>query len=91
MIEITEPAKQELKKLLEANVDWPGACLRIIDRGGGKLGLGVDIRSPGDEVVEHEGSVLVIVDAGLAGRLKKVTLDTEDTGRGTSLVIIQET
>lgn len=90
MIEITEPAKEELKKLLNTKVDWPGARLRIMDRGEGRLGLGIDIQSPDDEVIEHEGSVLVIVEKGLAGRLQKVTLDAEDTGSGRSLVIIQE-
>ena len=49
MIKITRRAKQELKRLYNANVDWSGAYFRLIDRGQGNLGLGIDLEAKGDK------------------------------------------
>jgi Fe-S cluster assembly iron-binding protein IscA len=84
MLNVTEQAKDELKKLLDTKVDWPGARLRLMDRGGGRLGLGIDIETPGDIILEHEGARLLLVEAGLASRLDGVTLDVDS---GAELVI----
>jgi hypothetical protein len=61
MLQVTEKAKLELKKLLDRKVDWPGARLRLLERNGGALGLGVDVQSGRDQVVEYEGSALLVV------------------------------
>jgi hypothetical protein len=55
VMNVTDKAKQTLGKILENSVDWPGARLRLMDRGQGKLGLGVDIEAPGDKVVHGDG------------------------------------
>ena len=89
MINVTERAKQELKRLLTAKVDWPGARLRLIDRGQGQLGLGIDIEAHGDEVVEYEGMKVLIVAPGLAFNLKQTTLDVDETIGGAELVICE--
>jgi Fe-S cluster assembly iron-binding protein IscA len=90
MIDITERAKQELSKLLAKKVDWPGACLRLMDRGQGKLGLGVDIEALGDRIVEYEGIKILIVEPELAKNLHGVTLDVDDTPEGAELVISEK-
>jgi Fe-S cluster assembly iron-binding protein IscA len=87
MINITERAKQELSKLLSRKVDWPGARLRLMNRGQGKLGLGIDIEAPGDYIVEYEGINILIVEPELAENLQRVTLDVDDTPEGVELVI----
>ena len=87
MIKVTERAKQELKRLLSQNVDWPQARLRLMDRGKGNIGLGIDIEEPGDRVVECEGERVLICERGLATRLRGVTLDVDDTPEGAELVI----
>jgi Fe-S cluster assembly iron-binding protein IscA len=87
MINITERAKYELSKLLSKNVDWPDARLRLLYRGQGKLGLGIDIEAPGDRIVEYEGRKLLLVEAELAKNLHGVTLDVDDTPEGVELVI----
>ena len=89
MINVTLRAKQELKKLLNASVDWPEARLRLVDRGQGKLGLGIDIETPDDQVVEYDGTKLHIVESGLAANLKRITLDVDDIPEGQELVIVQ--
>ena len=90
MINITERAKQELSLLLSNKVVWPGARLRLVDRGKGKLGLGVDIEAPGDHIVEYEGMKVLIVEAELAKNLHGVTLDVDDTTDGAELVISEK-
>ena len=90
MIGITQRAKDELKRMLTDNTDNCQAGLRLIDRGEGKLGLGVDIEMPGDHVVEHEGLKVLLVNEQLAGLLSGITIDAEDTNEGTELVLIRD-
>lgn len=88
MLQITDQAKIELKRLLDKKVDWPGARLRLLERNGGALGLGIDIQSGKDRVVEYEGSALLVVEQDLADRIN-VLLDVDTTSQGTELVISQ--
>lgn len=87
MINITARAKQSLHKLLTSKVDLPEGRLRLVDRGQGKLGLGVDIEMPGDELVEYDGSTILVVERVLAANLEGVTLDVEDSVEGSNLVL----
>ena len=87
MINVTEKAKQELSKILSKKVDWPGARLRLVDRGEGRLGLGIDIETSGDQIIEYEGKKLLLVESELANNLKGITLDVDNTPEGTELVL----
>ena len=87
MISITERAKRELRKLLSENVDWPEARLRLLDRGEGVLGIGIDIEMPGDWIVECEDKKVLVIEPGLAANLSKITLDVDETPEGPELVI----
>ena len=87
MINVTDRARQELKRILSDAVGMSQARLRLIDRGQGKLGFGIDIEEPNDELLEHDGSTVLIVEQGLAIRLKRVTLDVDDTDKGPELII----
>ena len=90
MINITKRAKQALKRILTAHVGLSQGRLRLMDRGQGKLGLGIDIEMPDDKMVKYEGSTILVVERGLATNLKGVTLDVEDNGRESELVIHHE-
>ncbi len=90
MIHVTERARQELKRILAEKVDWPGALLRLMDRGQGKLGVGIDIEAPGDRAIECEGTKVLVVEPGLAINLKGVTLDVDDTPDGVELVLSEK-
>ena len=90
MISVTERARSELKRILTSIVDDPNARLRLIARGQGDLGLGIDIELPGDEVVKTDGSGLLVVEYGLAVTLEGVALDVDDTDEGTQLVICEK-
>ncbi len=90
MVNVTERAKQELKKLLARKVDWPEARLRLMDRGKGIIGLGIDIEAPGDQIIEFDGKKVLICEHRLATRLKGITIDVDDTSKGARLVICEE-
>jgi len=90
MLRVTERAKQQLKQILAAKVDNPRAVLRLTASEPDKLGLGIDIEMPGDQVVEYEGSKVLVVEQGLAASLEGRTLDVEDTADGPDLVVIKE-
>ena len=90
MIEVTERAKHELKKILSANVDNPLAGLRLSATEQNRLGLGLDIEASGDTVVEHEGSKVLMVEGELADGLRGISVDIEDTQDGPRLVIVNE-
>ncbi|MFC2048349.1 hypothetical protein ACFLSK_02835 [Chloroflexota bacterium] len=90
MINITRRARQELERLLSTNVDMPQARLRLVDRGQGELGLGIDIEMPGDELVIHDGSTVLIVQHELFASLGGVTIDVDDTPKGDELVMCFE-
>ncbi|MFC1988475.1 hypothetical protein ACFLVJ_01405 [Chloroflexota bacterium] len=87
MINVTGKAIQELKRILYTAVDMPQARLRLIDRGQEELGLGIDIEMPGDELVEHDGSPILVVEHGLAERLNGLTIDVDDAPEGFRLVL----
>jgi len=89
MINVTDRARTELKRILTSKVDYSYARLRLISRGQGRLGLGIDIEMPDDEIVEYEGSGLLVVEHELAANLEGVTLDVEDNGESTQLVLCE--
>ncbi|MFC1933073.1 hypothetical protein ACFLXU_05555 [Chloroflexota bacterium] len=89
MIVVTDRAKQELKKLLYNKVENWYAGLRLTVNDQGKMGLGIDVEMPGDRVVEYGGSKVLLVEQGLDSSLKDITLDVEDTGEGSELLICE--
>ena len=89
MIGVTDRAKQELLKILFDKVDMPQARLRLTSGDQGELGLGIDIEMPGDEILEYEGSRLLVVEQNLAASLNGIVLDVDDTPVGPQLVIDQ--
>ena len=90
MIGATDRAKQELKRILDANTDKPEACLRLTADDQGQLGLAIDVERQGDQVIEHADSKVLLVEKDLADTLEGITIDVEDTPEGAKLVISTE-
>jgi Fe-S cluster assembly iron-binding protein IscA len=88
MVKVTERAKQELKRLLSEKVDWSYGRLRLMDRGQGILGLGIDIELPEDQVMEYQGTKVLVIEPEFAKRVKGITIDVDDTYDGVELVIV---
>ena len=89
MVNVTERARRELKRILLDNVDFSQARLRLMNRDKGELGLGIDIEMPGDRKVEYDGLAVLVVEEKLAKNLHNVTIDVDETPEGNELVILQ--
>ena len=69
MLIVTEHARQRLKGMLVANADDPQVCLRLV--------LVLDEAMEGDQVVEHEGLRVMLVDHEISTSLDGGILDVE--------------
>jgi Fe-S cluster assembly iron-binding protein IscA len=91
MVTVTERAKEELKKALEsANISEPEVGLRLAPTAPGQFGLVADGEREGDQVIEYEGSKVLLVGSELAEPLDGVTIDCQDTPEGARLVMSKE-
>lgn len=85
MIEITDAAKTELKRILSENTQDPAMVLRLTATPDGSLGLMLDNAAEGDNVIEHEGIKVLVIEEELAGMMSGVNMDVEDTEEGSML------
>ena len=90
MLTVTEGAKQILKEKLLANTDDREVSLRLLMKPPGQLGLVLDRESPTDNIIEHEGLKLLLVEPEVVGLLEGATLDVQDTPDGPKLVVLKE-
>ena len=91
MVTVTEDAKQELGRVLSsANVDDPTVGLRLTAGDRGQFGLVLDTEKEGDQVVEHEGSKVLLVGQELIELLEGVIIDCRRTDEGARLIISGE-
>jgi len=92
MVTVTERAKQELGRALSSsNVDSAELGLRLMLEAPGEFGLLLDEEKEGDQVVEHEGSKVLLVGEEISGLVNGMTIDCEETAQGSHLVISPET
>jgi Fe-S cluster assembly iron-binding protein IscA len=90
MIGITDDAKKELKKIIAENAGDPGMSLRLAASEEGQLGLVMDTQLPGDEVVEYDGTKVLLVEEHLSTHLGGISLEVQDTPEGPMLMLRQE-
>lgn len=88
MLTVTKGAKQYLKKTLLAGSDDPDLGIRLTVDASGEYGVALDRETPGDHVVEHEGSKVLLVAHDVAEQLAELTLDTRDTPEGARLRLV---
>ena len=77
MIMVTERPKTYLKEsvLTKIQAKTPGVSARRAQTEPGTLSVFPDKKMEGDQVVEHEGSVLLLIDGALSARLTGTTID----------------
>jgi len=91
MVTVTEAAREELLLILEsAATQEPGVGLRMVPGRQGNIGLVLDTEKEGDQVVEHEGAKVLLVDEEVSKALKGWIVDYQDHPEGRRLVVIKE-
>jgi Fe-S cluster assembly iron-binding protein IscA len=85
MLQVTERARETFKETIERMPD-PAAMLRI---GPTESGLGVfpDTRKDDDQVIEHEGRALLLIDQAMSETLTNTTIDVEQHADGAHFVL----
>ena len=65
MVVVTDRAKTYLKEsvLSKIQAQTPGASARLAQTAAGNLSVFPDKAMEGDEVVEHEGAIVLLIDA----------------------------
>jgi Fe-S cluster assembly iron-binding protein IscA len=91
MVTVTERAKTYLKEsvLSKIHAKAPGFTARLAQTAPGEISLFPDKGMEGDEVVEHQGTTVLLIDGGLSDRLTGATIDCVDSPEGSHLRIIQ--
>ncbi len=87
MIIVTERAAEELKETLREHATDAEQALRLTPTSGGAFVLTLDVEQEGDEVVESEGTKLLLMDDSVAPALDGITLDCVDTPEGPRLTL----
>jgi Fe-S cluster assembly iron-binding protein IscA len=89
MVMLTDRAKVALKSALVRSIDEEGVGLRLDVSEEGGLALYPDQAKAGDQVIEHEGNVLLLIGDDLSQPLTGATIDLAETSEGTGLVIMK--
>jgi Fe-S cluster assembly iron-binding protein IscA len=87
MVNVTDRAKNALKDALSRSIDEAGVGLRVEISRDGAFALYPDREKAGDQVVEHQGSVLLLIGEEAARPLEGATIDFTETAKGPQLVV----
>ncbi|MBI2855803.1 MAG: hypothetical protein HYX93_03030 [Chloroflexi bacterium] len=86
MVNVTDRAKEELKRILEQRNLEPGKCLRLatppVWKGEGDFGIVIDEERDGDSVVSFQGFKVLLVDSGIAQEVPTGVLDFKESPEG---------
>jgi hypothetical protein len=75
MVQITERASAELRRLLTDNFARPQQGVRLRLNPAGDLAMTIDVPHSGDSIIRRDNLVVLIVDGQLAVRLAQRVLD----------------
>lgn len=77
MLTVTQAASARLAEILSQEGLPEGTAIRLVQEGQG-LGMQPDNERPGDKTFEHEGQIVLLLDAQVAELLSDDTLDVEE-------------
>src|SRR5437764_12082553 len=75
MVQITEQASAELRRLLTHNFARPQQGVRLRLNQAGDLAMTIDVPHSGDSIIRRDNLPVLIVDGRLAARLTRRVLD----------------
>jgi Fe-S cluster assembly iron-binding protein IscA len=87
MVNVTERAKEKLKALLETEGNDQSVGLRLGATPTGQFGVFPDRERPDDQVVEHDGAVVLLVGQEVAEKVDNTIIDYEESDSGPGLII----
>ena len=87
MLQVTERASQELSQVLGQVEKQPEQTLRLVSDPQAGYRLTLDVEQEGDQVVEHQGSTVLVLSSDLARDLEGAVLDVQETPAGPALTI----
>ena len=91
MLQVTDAAKDELKTILQAGPLPEGRYLKLAVKpewtGPGDFGVVIEIEKGGEVFFEHEGTVVLAVDPGLAENLERSVFDFKQTPQGAGFTL----
>ncbi len=91
MLQITNAAKDELKTILASRALPEGRFLKLAVKpewtGPGDFGVVIDMEKGGEIFFEHEGTVVLAIDPGLAENLDQSVFDFKQTPQGAGFTL----
>lgn len=84
---VTDQAAAALKQYLESQDHEVEQVLRMVSDGEGNHGFTLDTPNPGDQVVEHNGEAVMVIEPDISEDLTDNTLDLKETPSGISLTL----
>src|SRR5262245_38223453 len=85
MIQVTERARETLKNRLEL-IERPDVMLRI-GRTDSGLGVFPDLLKDDDQIIEHDGRSVLLIDQEVSETLADTTIDVEEHADGAHFVV----
>ena len=86
MIQVTERARETFKNKLEDLIERPGAVLRIGSTDSG-LEIFPDTLKDDDQIIEHDGRAVLLIDQAVSATLADTTIDVEEHAGGARVVV----
>ena len=94
MLKFSKRAHSALKRLLDAEDHEPGQVIRLVSDVLGQFHLVFDVPKEGDQLVEHEGLLVLVVEASISRHLPDHiggdTLDVEESQEGVRLCVLTD-
>ena len=87
MVNVTDRAKNVLKSALSRSGEQPGTGLRVEISEEGTCALFPDREKAGDQVVKHQGEVLLLIGEEASQPLDGATIDLAETPEGDRLIV----
>jgi Fe-S cluster assembly iron-binding protein IscA len=90
MLNVTGRARAKLKELLTTESLEQSVSLRLGKTASGELGVFADRERPDDQVVEHEGTAVLLIGREIAENVDGTTIDFEEGEPAPGLVITKD-
>lgn len=84
---VTQQAAAALKQYLETQDHEEAQVLRLVSDGEGNHGFTLDTPNPNDQVVEHDGEPVMVIEPEVSEDLADNILDLQETPAGISLTL----